>query len=523
MERKMDFRKTARLTGKVYLVGAGPGDPGLITVKGRECIESADVIVYDHLANPAMLDWAGQRVELIYVGKKGGSHTMAQTDINSLIVLKAREGKAVVRLKGGDPFIFGRGGEEAEVLAAEGVVFEVVPGITSAIAVPAYAGIPLTHRDYTSTVAFVTGHEDPEKAQSSIDWDKLSTGVGTIVFLMGMGNIDKIASRLMDGGRSPETPVAVIRQGTVPSQRTVVGTLGTISSLAESQRMKPPAVIVVGEVVGLRNVLDWFERRPLFGKRIVVTRARAQASGFLSMLAASGAECIEFPTIQVVPPWSWEVIDDAVRTLETFDWLLFTSANGVEFFLSRLADAGKDVRDLKGLRIGAIGPKTALILENLGIRADLVPDEYRAEAVAAALVQRGIGGVRILLARAAEARDVLPQELRAAGADVTVAPVYRTIRPDQDMGRVQKLLAAGEIDAVTFTSSSTVTNFIGMFGDDEPLLREWMRRTVVACIGPVTAETARGCGLDVAFIASPYTVEALCSGLVSYFAEHSTK
>ena len=518
----MGVNEAGRAAGRVFLVGAGPGDPGLITVKGRECIARADVVIYDHLANSAMLAWAAEGAELIYVGKRGGSHTMAQADINSLIAARAREGKKVVRLKGGDPFIFGRGGEEAEVLAAEGIAFEVVPGITSAIAVPAYAGIPLTHRDYTSTVAFVTGHEDPGKSQSSIDWDKLATGVGTLVFLMGMGNLESITSRLMAAGRSPGTPVAVIRQGTVPAQRTIVGTLATISRLAEEKRMKPPAVIVVGGVVSLRDRLDWFESRPLFGRRIVVTRARAQASGFLSMLEALGAECVEFPTIQVVPPDSWEMVDNAIASSDTFTWLIFTSANGVEFFLSRLGEAGGDVRDLKGVRIGAIGPKTAMVLEKVGIRPDLIPDEYRTEALADALKERGVNGARILVARAAEARDVLPLELEAAGAVVTVAPVYRTIRPDQGTSRVRGLLAEGAVDAVTFTSSSTVVNFTEMFGDDGPLVVEWMKRTAVACIGPVTADTARRRGFEVAFTAEPYTIEALCSGLISYFAAHSS-
>ncbi len=519
MEESMADSEAVKSSCRVFLVGAGPGDPGLITVKGRDCIAGADVIIYDHLANPAMLNWAETRAELIYVGKQGGKHTMAQGDINALIVSKAREGKIVVRLKGGDPFIFGRGGEEAEVLAGEGIAFEVVPGITSAIAVPAYAGIPLTHRDYTSTVAFVTGHEDPCKSRSSIDWDRLATGVGTLVFLMGVGNLGKIASRLAAGGRAPETPVAVIRQGTTSSQCTIVGTLSNISKLAEDQRMKPPAVIVVGEVVGLRDTLGWFEKRPLFGRRIIVTRARAQASGFLSMLEELGAECIEFPTIEVVPPDSWDVVDDGIDSLETFDWLLFTSVNGVEFFLERLAHAGKDIRDLKGIRIAAIGPKTGAVLGNFGIHPDLVPGEYRAEATAAALKERGISGARILLARAAEARDVLPVELRAAGSEVIVAPVYKTIRPQQDTDRIRKFLADGEIDAVTFTSSSTVANFIGMFEGEETGLLEWMKRTAVACIGPVTAETARGKGLEVAFTADPYTIESLCTGLVSYFVD----
>jgi len=514
----MSFNGAKFSAGKVFLVGAGPGDPGLITVKGKGCIAGADVVIYDYLANPVMLSWAGEGAELIYVGKKGGSHTMAQEDISALIALKAGEGKSVVRLKGGDPFIFGRGGEEAEELAARGIAFEVVPGITSAVSVPAYAGIPLTHRDYTSTVAFVTGHEDPGKSQSSIDWDKISTGVGTLVFLMGVSNLDRISSRLMAAGRPPETPVAVIRRGTVPSQRTIAGTLETISRLAEEKRIRPPAVIVVGDVVRLRDRLDWFEKRPLFGRRIVVTRARAQASEFLSILESLGAECIEFPTIQVVPPDSWEIVDNAISTIGDFGWVVFTSANGVDFFLTRLAAAGKDMRDLKGVRLAAIGPKTAAVLENIGIRPDLVPDEYRAEAVAAEMKERGIKGVRVLLARAAEARDVLPVELKTAGAHVTVAPVYKTIRPEGDGSRVRRLLSNGAVDAVTFTSSSTVTNFIGMFEGDREVLLEWMKRTAVACIGPVTAETAGRLGLQVTFTANPYTIESLCSALVSHFS-----
>jgi uroporphyrinogen III methyltransferase/synthase len=288
--------------GKVYLIGAGPGDPGLMTLKGKEILSRADVIIYDYLANKAFLEYGKPEAELIYVGKKGGDHTMGQADINRLIVEKSKAGNSVARLKGGDPFIFGRGGEEAQELVAEGVPFEVVPGITSAISVPAYAGIPLTHRDHTATVAFVTGHEDPFKEKSNIHWDKLATGVGTLVFLMGVGNLSKIAENLVRHGRSPETPVAVIRRGTVAEQKTVSGTLDNIAEKVKEAGLKPPAIIVVGDVVGLREELNWFETKPLFGKRIVVTRAREQASGFLQKLSDLGAECIQFPTIEIVPP-----------------------------------------------------------------------------------------------------------------------------------------------------------------------------------------------------------------------------
>ncbi|HEX9910859.1 MAG TPA: uroporphyrinogen-III C-methyltransferase, partial [Desulfatiglandales bacterium] len=298
--------ETKQKKGKVYLVGSGPGDPGLLTLKAKECIEKAHVVIYDYLANRIFLNYARKDAELIYVGKEGGRHTVGQNEINRLIVEKASEGLIVVRLKGGDPFIFGRGGEEAQELVKAGISFEVVPGVTSAIAVPAYAGIPLTHRDFTATVAFVTGHEDPTKETSGISWDKLATGIGTLVFLMGVGNLPKIAASLMEHGRSPETPVAVIRAGTVPGQRTVTGSLGNIGDIAQKEKIKPPAIIVVGDVVGLRKELNWFEERPLFGKKILVTRAREQASDFVARLSELGAECVEFPTIEVIPPLSWK-------------------------------------------------------------------------------------------------------------------------------------------------------------------------------------------------------------------------
>jgi uroporphyrinogen III methyltransferase/synthase len=378
--------------GKVYLVGAGPGDPGLLTLKAQECLSRADVIVYDNLANRAFLQYALDPAEMIYVGKKGGCHTKSQAEINSLMVEKASKGQAVVRLKGGDPFIFGRGGEEAQELVKAGVDFEVVPGISSAVAVPTYAGIPLTHRDYTSTVAFITGHEDPGKEESDIEWDKIATGVGTLVFLMGVGNLKRITDTLMAHGRSPDTPVAVIRRGTIPEQRTLVGPLGNIAKLAKENHMTPPAIIVVGDVVGLREELDWFETRPLFGKCIVVTRAREQASGFLESLGRLGAECMEFPTIEVVPPESFDRLDRAIESLENYQWLVFTSVNGVKYFLERLKALGKDVRDLKGIKIGAIGPKTAETWHGLGINPDLMPDEYRAEAVVACFRSPSPGG-----------------------------------------------------------------------------------------------------------------------------------
>ncbi|MCF8061808.1 MAG: uroporphyrinogen-III C-methyltransferase [Deltaproteobacteria bacterium] len=505
--------------GMVYLVGAGPGDPGLLTLKARECIERADALVYDYLANPAFLEFAREGAELVYVGKKGGCHTRTQEEINRLIVELARSGSCVVRLKGGDPFVFGRGGEEAEELAAAGIPFEVVPGVTSAVAVPAYAGIPLTHRDMTATVAFVTGHEDPTKGRSSIAWEHLATGVGTLVFLMGVGNLPNIAERLMAHGRSGKTPVAVIRRGTVAEQQTVTGPLGEIAWIVKEKGLKAPAIIVVGEVVSLRETLNWFERRPLFGKRIVVTRAREQASGFLARLTRLGADCIQFPTIRVVPPESWEPLDRAIRDLEAYGWVLFTSVNGVRFFFERLEARGKDARALHGARVGAIGPATAEALRARGILPDLVPDEYRAEAVVEVLGKEALEGVRVLLPRAEKARELLPMELEQRGARVDVITAYRTVKPERDTTRVRYMLERGEIDLITFTSSSTVSNFLEMFPGGEDALRDLMKRTAVACIGPITAKTAEKLGFSVDVVPPLYTIDALTEAVVDFFSQ----
>ncbi|HIC85953.1 MAG TPA: uroporphyrinogen-III C-methyltransferase [Desulfobacterales bacterium] len=504
--------------GKVYLVGAGPGDPGLLTLKGKGCLEKADVVIYDNLANEGFLDFARPGAELIYAGKRGGHHALKQEEINRLLVERASEGKVVVRLKGGDPFIFGRGGEEAKELADRGIEFEVVPGVTSAIAVPAYAGIPLTYRGYTSTVAFVTGHEDPNKKGSDIAWDKVSTSVGTLVFLMGVGNLPKIVDNLVNHGRSPQSPVAVIESGTEPEQKTVVGTLEDIAQRAEEASVKPPAIIVVGEVVGLRKWLNWFESKPLFGRCIVVTRAREQASDFVSMLQELGARCIEFPTIEVLPPESWAPLDQSIQALEQYDWVIFTSVNGGRFFLQRLHALDRDVRELKGIRIACIGPKSAKFWEDRGIKPDLVPEEYKAEAVVEALQRLGLKGSRILLPRAEKAREVLPDSLSRLGAVVDVVPAYRTIKPKSNVEKIKDLLAKGDIHMVTFTSSSTVRNFVEMFSLELTDLRRWMEQVAVACIGPITAKTAWGAGFSVHVMPQHYTIEALTEKILEYFS-----
>lgn len=504
--------------GTVYLVGAGPGDPGLLTLKAKECIEKADVVVYDYLANEVFLEYANEKSELIYVGKKAGSHTKSQEEINNLIFDRAKKGLNVVRLKGGDPFIFGRGGEEAQELLKAGISFEVIPGITSAIAVPAYAGIPLTHRDYTATAAFITGHEDPDKDQSNIDWAKIATGVGTLVFLMGIGNLKNICNELIRNGRSPDTPVAVIHKGTLPGQRTIEGTLKDISDIAEDENIKPPGIIIVGDVVKLRSKLNWFEKKPLFGRRIVVTRAREQASVFLTRLSELGAECVEFPTIEIVPPDSWKEMDRTIKELDSYKWLLFTSVNGVKYFFNRLYELDKDVRTLRNLKIGTIGPKTAEAVRERGIVPDLIPDEYRAESVVKAFEKEGITDLKILLPRASEAREILPDELKRMGANIDVVKAYRTIMPEKNTEQIKSMFMEKKIDMVTFTSSSTVNNFIKMFGEEADQIKEWMDSVDVACIGPITARTAKKHGLNVTVMPESYTIEGLTDVIVEYYS-----
>jgi len=507
--------------GKVYLVGAGPGDPGLLTLKARDCLGKADVVVYDHLANRVFLDYANERAELIYAGKKGGDHSLSQKEINKLILERARAGATVVRLKGGDPFVFGRGGEEAQELATEGIAFEVVPGVTSAVAVPAYAGIPLTHRDYTSTVAFITGHEDPTKNESTIAWDKLATGAGTLVFLMGVGNLAGIVNNLISHGRAPETPVAVIQRGTVTGQRTIAGDLNNICEKVKTAGLRPPAIIVVGDVVGLREELNWFEKRPLFGKRIIVTRARAQASDLVALLNDLGAQCIEFPTIEIVPPASWAQLDRSISELDKYSWVIFTSVNGVGSFFRRLLEHKKDMRDLGGIKIGAIGPRTAEAIRERGILPDLVPEEFRAEAIVDALKDEAVEGKEILIPRAAEARDVLSIELKKMGARVEVVEAYRTSRPRHPTEEIVELLRRGQIDVVTFTSSSTVTNFLSMFNSTVQEVRGWMRNVVIACIGPITAETAKKHGLSVGMVSREYTIKGLVESIIQHYEDRS--
>ncbi len=504
--------------GIVYLVGAGPGDPGLLTIRGKEVLQKAEVVVFDYLANEAFLKYAPSTAERIYVGKKGGDHTLSQDGINALLVEKGKE-NVVVRLKGGDPFVFGRGGEEAQVLVENGIPFEVVPGISAAVAVPAYAGIPLSHRDFTASIAFVTGHEraDKNETDSKIAWDKLATGAGTIVFFMGVKNLPEICRNLIENGRPAETPVALIRWGTTPLQQTVTGTLADIVRKVQEAKLKPPAMIVVGEVVKCRDELNWFEHRPLFGRTVVITRAREQASDFKAALEALGARCIEFPTISIAPPPSWDPIDQAIKQISTYDWVIFTSVNGVRFFMERLLAAGKDVRELKGVRLAAIGPKTAEALESSMLRPDLVPGEYRAEGVLEALAGENLKEMRFLMPRAMVAREILPEKLVELGAHVDVVPAYQTVLPEEDAAGVAELIKAGEVDCLTFTSSSTVSNFFSLVGKEE--LSPFLNKTVIASIGPITAETAGKFGLKTSIMPSEYTIQGLVDSIVAHFAK----
>ncbi|MHB1407612.1 MAG: uroporphyrinogen-III C-methyltransferase [Desulfitobacteriaceae bacterium] len=496
--------------GFVYLVGAGPGDPKLLTIKGAECIAKADVLVYDRLASRRLLKHAKDECELIYVGKSPERHTLRQEEINEVLVKKAKEGKIVTRLKGGDPFVFGRGGEEAEALKEVGLPYEVVPGVTSAVAVPAYAGIPVTHRDLTSSFAVITGHEDPTKNETAIAWHDLAAAHGTLVFLMGMENLNLIAEKLIQNGKNPETPVGIIQWGTRPEQRTLVGELHNISTLVKEQGFSSPAIIIVGEVVSLRENLKWFEHKPLFGQRVIVTRARHQASALSQAIEDLGGEPWEFPAIEIVEPSDPKPLAKALADLKRFEWLVFTSVNGVEAFFTELMRRGKDIRDLAGVEIVAIGPATKAALEQRSLRVAFMPDEYRAEKIIEGLASRILPGQSVLLARAEEARDVLPESLKALGADVWDVPVYKTVLGQSNREELLALLTEGKVNVITFTSSSTVRNFVQLLEGKLSLLEG----VKLFSIGPITSETARQLGLEVHREAERYTIEGLVEALV---------
>ena len=496
--------------GKVYLIGAGPGDPELLTLKGKRCLEEADVVVGDYLADKRLLRFMRHDAEYIYVGKKAGAHTMTQEEISHLLAEKGKEGHIVARLKGGDPFVFGRGGEEIEVLKEAGVPFEEVPGITSAIAAPAYAGIPVTHRKVAASFAVITGHEDPTKAASSIHWDKLAGGVDTLIFLMGVGHTAMIASQLMKYGRSADTPAAFVRWGTRPYQQTWTTTLGKAAEDVERLGIQPPAVFIVGDVVNLRKDMRWFDNRPLFGKRIIVTRSRTQASRLVDVLNERGAETIEIPTIAIhAPSDNFWGMDRALSRISSYDWILFTSQNGVDYFFNRLYEKGMDTRALGHARIGAIGPATARYLKAHGIHADVVPEKYKAENLLALMEPQLHGNEKILIPRARIARSVLPEGLRARGCTVDVVEAYQIMPDEQSRDKLLEVLTSHGADIITFTSSSTVYNLMDQIGGRTDLLKG----ITLACIGPITADTCRKYKLEPSIISDIYTIDGLVNAI----------
>jgi uroporphyrinogen III methyltransferase/synthase len=488
---------------KVYLVGAGPGDPGLITWKGRKLLAIADSILYDNLANEHLLDLAPKNCERIYVGKKKSVHAFPQEEICAMLIERARRGLNVVRLKGGDPFIFGRGGEELEALADAGVLFEVVPGVTSPLGIAAYSGIPLTHRSHNKVLTFVTGHD-----VHGIDWSKVGQ-TETLVIFMGIFSIREIAAEIMRHGRSGETPAVAVRWGTRPDQETVTGTLATIAERIEQADLKPPATVIVGEVVSLREKIDWFEKLPLFGSKIVVTRAADQATEFSDRLRALGADAIELPVIALEPPADPAPLDQAIEKLASYDWLIFTSVNGVRFFLNRLDQSPYDLRSLKA-RICAIGPATRQAVQELHLKVDLVPEQYVAESLVKAFASENLAGKRMLLPRAAIARDVIPVELAKLGAQVDVVETYRNVVPASAAARASEIFSGGKKpDWITFTSSSTVENLLAITG------REALDGVRIASIGPVTSSILCAHGLQVGAEAKQFTLDGLVEAILS--------
>ncbi len=498
--------------GKVYLIGAGPGDPGLITLKAKKVLEEADVVIYDYLANKRFLDFCKKDAEKIYVGKKEGTHTLSQEEINCLLIEKAKEGKIVARLKGGDPFLFGRGGEEAEELAKEDISFEIIPGITSAIAVPAYAGIPVTHRDYTSTLAIITGHEAEDKEESKINFSALSQ-IETLVFLMGVKNLPNIIEKLIKNGKSPDTPVAVIQWGTLPQQKTVLGSLKNIIDEVKKKNIQAPAIIVIGEVVKLRDKINWFEKKPLFGKKIIITRTREQASKLVEKLEELGALCYEIPTIKIQPIINQEFYE-VLENLSQYHWIIFTSQNSIKIFFQELWNLGKDLRVLGSSKIAVIGKATQKTLEEFKIKPDLIAkDEFTQEGLISAFSEIEIKNKLILLPRAKIARDILPEKLKEKGANIKVLPIYETQICYESKEELIRVLEE-KPDMIIFTSSSTVKNFFKLF---EGIKKDSLKNLAFASIGPVTSQTLKEFGFEPHIEAKEYTIEGLVEAIKNFY------
>ena len=506
---------------KVYLIGAGPGDPGLFTLKGKAILEQADVVIYDYLANEDLLAYARPDAEIIYAGKKGGDHTMPQGEINALIVAKAKEGKMVARLKGGDPYMFGRGGEEAEAVLEAGIPFEVVPGISSAQAGTAYAGIPLTHRAFASSVCFATGHEDPTKPETAHDWHSLARGQSTLVFFMGMKNLPDISRKLIEAGMPEDTPAALVHWGTTARHRSLAATIGTLPQAAKEHGFTAPSLIVVGQVVTLRDKLGWFEQKPLLGKGIVVTRSREQGSDTAKLLAEAGARVIQFPTIAVTPLEDYALVREAIGKLSEYQWVIFTSANGVRYFWEQLEGLGLDARVFGqggGVKVAAIGDATAQALRGKGIVPDFIPESFVAESMAQGLLAAcgpTPAGLSMLLPRAQDARDALPGELAKHGIRVDILPVYVTRPSGERRDEVLARLEAGEVNCITFGSSSTVTNFLALIPAD---VLQKHPEVKLACIGPITAATLEKAGLACDIQPGEHTIAGLVQALVAVFA-----
>lgn len=500
--------------GTVYLVGAGPGDAGLLTLRGAELLARADVVVYDALVNRELLRLAPKTAEIIYGGKRSADHAIPQDELNSLLVAKAREGKTVVRLKGGDPYVFGRGGEEAAELAAADIPFEVIPGISSSVAGPNYAGIPVTHRDHCSSYTVITGHEDPTKDISSIDWAEVAKISGTKVILMGVSRIREIATKLIEHGLDASTPVAMVRWGTTGRQQSIEGTLATIADEVEKAKFTAPAVTIIGDVVKLRKNLNWFEQRPLFGKRIVVTRTREQASELSRRLAELSAEVLEIPTIKIVPTDRKADLADALLELNSYDWLVFTSPNGVTLFFESFFKAFEDMRDIGGVRIAAVGPATAAKLRELHLKVDVMPEEYVSSKIVKALAAyESVENLKILLMRADVASLDLPRDLEAMGAIVDDVACYKTIPETEDVTGAAAILLEEGAAWITFTSSSTVENFHARF--DLPALVKKFPQIKLASIGPETTKAITALGLKPAVEAKPHNIEGLVKALVN--------
>lgn len=498
--------------GKVYIVGAGPGDIGLFTIKGLRCLKKSQVVVYDFHLNAQILNYISHDAEFVYAGKRGGFHEMTQEQINQALVDYATQGKIVCRLKGGDPFVFGRGGEEAQVLAENGIEFEIIPGVSSSVAAPAYAGIPVTHRKVSSSFAVITGNEDLTKPESTIDWGHFARGFDTLVFLMGIKNISTICQMLIDNGKSPDTLTAVVRWGTRPDQKTIIATVGTIADVIKEEHIRPPAVMIVGNVVGLRDTLKWYENKPLFGHRILITR---EYSYDYEILEDLGAEIFGFPTIKTVEPLDYTELDRAIESIEHYDWLIFTSVKGFSFFFDRLIFKGRDIRDLKGIKLCAVGSKTAESINKMGLKVDLIPSEYNSEGLVKTFlsISKSLKGLKILLPRPDNARDLFPEMVKKEGAFIDTPTAYRVIKPERHGKRLQRFLKEGRITIATFTSAATFNNFLDIMGEDA---LDFLKGLTIASIGPVTTKAIEKTGLKVTIQPREATIKAMAMAIIKW-------